>query len=222
MKKVDDAEIVGFMPDVKFASLRSDMIPMAFHVWGTDDWGNSAQNRCLYIRVKAGTNLIAAYQHVVNTLDSFDPGYPFKVRFFDEVLQQTYEKERQMTLLITLFSLVAVFISIVGVFGLVIFESEYRIKEIGIRKVLGSSSGEVIAMFNKVYLRILVICFIVAAPISYLLVKNWLENFAYRTPMYWWIFAIAFAVVTFITLLTVTFQNWRAANSDPVTSIKSE
>ena len=133
-----------------------------------------------------------------------------------------YEKERSLSSLITLFSLIAIFISVVGVFGLVVFDSEYRKKEIGIRKVLGSTTEEIIVMFNKTYIRILCVCFVLGAPIAGYVVHRWLENFAYKTPMYWWVYLIAFAIIAVITILTVTFQNWHAANENPVHSIKNE
>lgn len=211
---IDSMEIVGFMPDVKFASFRTEVTPMAFFVWGTNNWGN--QPNYAYIKVKAGSDLRGAMQHVKTTLQSFDPEYPFNVRFFDEVLNGLYEKERSLSSLITLFSLIAIFISVVGVFGLVVFDSEYRKKEIGIRKVLGSTTEEIIVMFNKTYIRILCVCFVLGAPIAGYVVHRWLENFAYKTPMYWWVYLIAFAIIAVITILTVTFQNWRAANENPV------
>ncbi|MCC8152861.1 MAG: FtsX-like permease family protein [Tannerellaceae bacterium] len=220
--KVGGTEVIGFIDDIKYASFRTEILPMAFYVAGAEDWDPLSFSTCLYVHVKAGTNLVEAYKYVERTLDEFDPGYPFKIAFFDNILQRTYEKEQNVTTLITLFSLIAIFVSIVGVFGLVIFESEYRIKEIGVRKVLGSSTGQIILMFNKVYLRILCICFILAAPLGYVIVKNWLENFVYRTPMHWWVFLISFIIVTVITILTVTFQNWRVANANPVESIKNE
>ncbi|WP_165155729.1 ABC transporter permease [Parabacteroides sp. ZJ-118] len=217
---VDSMEIIGFMPDVKFASFRTEVTPMAFFVWGTDNWGT--QPDYAYIKVKAGSDLQEAMRHVKTTLQSFDPEYPFNVRFFDEVLNGLYEKERSLSSLITLFSLIAIFISVVGVFGLVVFDSEYRKKEIGVRKVLGSTTGEIIVMFNKTYIRVLCICFGLGAPVAGYAVSRWLENFAYKTPMYWWVYLIAFAIITVITVLTVTFQNWHAANANPVDSIKTE
>ncbi|MDR1602745.1 MAG: ABC transporter permease [Tannerella sp.] len=217
---IDSAEIVGFMSDVKFASFRTAVAPMAFFVWGTQNWGNTPN--FAYVKVKAGADLRAAVTHVRNTLQTFDGEYPFNVRFFDEVLQRTYEKEQKLSSLITLFSLVAIFISIVGVFGLVIFDSEYRRKEIGIRKVFGSSTREILVVFNRTYIRILCLCFVLAAPAAWYAVDRWLENFAYRTPMYWWIYLAAFAVIFVLTVATVTFQNWRAANANPVESIKGE
>lgn len=217
---VDSAEIVGFMPDVKFASFRTEVTPMAFFVWGTENWGSKPNYA--YVKVKAGSDMREAMGHVKSALRTFDSEYPFNVRFFDEVLNGLYVKESNLSSLITLFSLIAVFISIVGVFGLVVFDSEYRKKEIGVRKVLGSTTAQIIIMFNKGYILILVICFLLAAPVAGYAVHRWLENFAYKTPMYWWVYAIAFFVIAIITILTVTFQNWHAANENPVESIKNE
>lgn len=218
--RIDSAEIIGFMPDVKFASFRTEVVPMAFFVWGTENWGN--KSTYAYIKVKGGTNMRAAMQHTRETYRSFDSEYPFNARFFDEVMNQLYDKEVKVSALITLFSLIAVFISIVGVFGLVVFESEYRKKEIGVRKVLGSSTNEIIIMFNRIYMRILCICFIIAAPVAYYTITKWLENFAYKTPVYWWVFIISFILIAIVTSITVTFQNWKAANANPVESIKTE
>lgn len=222
---IDSAKIVGFMPDIKFASFRMEVTPMAFYVWGTNRWGNSDGDRkyqYAYIKVKAGSDLRAAREHIASTLHAFDPEYSFDIRFFDHVLNKLYEKEERLSSLITLFSLIAVFISVVGVFGLVVFDSEYRKKEIGVRKVLGSTTRQIIFMFNKTYIRILCICFVVAAPMAWYGVYQWLENFAYKTPMYAWVYVAAFAIIAIITILTVTFQNWRAANENPVHSLKNE
>ncbi|MEG2066162.1 MAG: FtsX-like permease family protein [Tannerellaceae bacterium] len=221
--KIGDDEIVGFMPDVKFASFRTEVSPMAFFVWGKQRWGGGeVYFNQAYVRVKAGSDMRAALEHVRTSLAKFDSEFPFDVRFYDAVLQQTYEKELKITSLITLFSLVAIFISIVGVFGLVVFESEYRRKEISLRKVMGATTGEILLMFNRTYLIILALCFVLGAPMAYFSVDKWLENFAYRTPMYAWVFVVAFALVALITLLTVTFQNWHVANENPVKNIKSE
>lgn len=218
--KIGEGEIIGFMPDVRFASFRTEVTPMAFFLWGTENWGQNPD--WCYIKVKSGTNLREAMRHVRATMNKLAPDYPFDIRFYDEVLNGLYEKEQSLSSLITLFSLIAVFISIVGVFGLVVFESEYRKKEIGLRRVMGATISGILIMFNKSYIRILVICFILAAPLGYYAVDRWLENFAYRTEMYWWVFVVAFLIVAVITVATVTFQNWRAANDNPVNSIKSE
>ena len=160
-----------------------------------------------------------ATQHINATLKEFDPNHIFEVMFFDEVLQRLYEKETSLSSLISLFSLLAIFVSIVGVFGLVVFDSQYRRKEIGVRKVFGATTLSIIVMFNKGYFKILLICFVIAAPLAWYAVTRWLENFAYKTPMYWWVYLLALVAVGAITILTVTFQNWRAASEDPVKTI---
>ncbi len=214
-----DIEIIGFIPDIKFASFRVTVEPMAFYVYGTE-W--ASQLNFAYIKLKAGTNLHAGMSHIRSTLAGFDADYPFEIHFFDEVLQHLYEKESSLSSLISLFSLIAIFISIVGVFGLVVFDSECRRKEVGIRKVLGASVSGIIIMFNKAYFKILAICFVVAAPLAWYAVNRWLENFAYKTPMYWWVYLLAFIVIAAITVGTVTFQNWRVASANPVKSLKTE
>lgn len=215
--KIDGANIVGFIPDIKFASFRTEVTPMAFYVRG-NGYGGGADYA--YIKVKGDSNLQAAMAHVKSVLNEIHPDYPFNVKFFDQVLNTLYEKEENLSSLITLFSLIAVFISMVGVFGLVVFDSQYRKKEIGIRKIMGSTTSEILIMFNKTYIYILCICFALAAPVAYYAIHKWLENFALKTPVYWWVFMLAFLLVFCLTILTVTFQNWRVANENPVYSIK--
>ena len=222
-EQIDGDEIIGFIPDIKFASFRQEVTPMAFYLWGKYQWGQEGNYyNAAYVKFKAGSDLRAGMEHVRESLKKFDSEYPFVIRFYDEVLQHTYEKELKIGSLITLFSLVAIFISIVGVFGLVVFESEYKRKEIAVRKVLGSTTGEVLYMFNVSYFWILLICFVHGAPVAWYGVHRWLENFAYRTPMYWWVLPLAFLAIGMITFLTVTYQNWHVANENPVKNIKSE
>lgn len=223
-EKIENSEIIGFIPNVKFASFRNEVSPMTFYVWGKYRWGDEGNKyySAAYVKVKAGSDLRVAMKHIRASLSKIDPVYPFKTSFYDEVLQRTYVKELKISNLITLFSVIAIFISIVGVFGLVVFESEYRRKEVAVRKVLGSSTSQILVMFNRGYLLILIICFILAAPVAFYGVYRWLENFAYRTPMYWWVFLVSFVIVSIITFITVTFQNWQVANSNPVNSMKTE
>ncbi len=144
------------------------------------------------------------------------------LRYVDDVLEESYRQERLFTQQILLFSLLAILISIIGVFGLTMFESEYRRKEIGIRKVFGSSTKEILMMFWRRYLYILLGCFVVAAPIGYLLGQHWLEGFAVRTAISPLLFVVSFLLITLITMLTVTYQSWKNATENPVNSIKNE
>jgi putative ABC transport system permease protein len=208
-------KVVGIMDDVKYNSYRSELEPFAFYT-------KEGFRAYALIRIKAGANYQILVESVRKTLLKIDPDYPLEINLYNEILNNVYIKELVLGRQITLFSLIAIFISLVGVFGVVLFESEYKKREIAIRKVFGSTIREILLLLNNQYLRILLVCFLLAIPISWYVMNLWLKNFSYKTPMYWWIFALAFLSVTLITLLTVTVQNWRAASANPVDSIKAE
>ena len=219
-------EVIGITDNFHYTSMRRGISPMAFYAYGknngnTDELANQLYTN-VYVRMNAGTDPTTAIQILRTELDTLSPGYPFDIRPFDEQLERAYKNEQRLATLISLFSLLAVLISIAGVFGLVVFDSEYRRKEIGIRRVMGASVGNILLMFNKSYLWILLVCFIIACPIAWYAVNEWLQSFAYRVPSYWWIFPVALLIVGSVTLLTVTYQNWHAANENPVNSLKSE
>lgn len=209
--------IAGFIDNIKVSSLRSSNKPLMFRVSK-----RFSGLTISYIRLKVGTNVEEAVAHIHRVITDIDPAYPFEVEFYDTVFNNLYHKEQYLKKMITLFSLLAIVLSIVGVFGLVVFETQYRRKEIGVRKVFGATVQEILNMFNKIYLKVVSICFVIAAPFAYYGVHKWLENFSDKTPVFWWVFVLAFAVVAAITMLTVTFQNWKAANENPVNSVKSE
>jgi putative ABC transport system permease protein len=209
--------IAGFIDNIKVSSLRSSNKPLMFRV--SERFSGLTIS---YIRLKVGTNVEEAVAHIHRVITDIDPAYPFEVEFYDTVFNNLYHKEQYLKKMITLFSLLAIVLSIVGVFGLVVFETQYRRKEIGVRKVFGATVQEILNMFNKIYLKVVSICFVIAAPFAYYGVHKWLENFSDKTPVFWWVFVLAFAVVAAITMLTVTFQNWKAANENPVNSVKSE
>lgn len=219
--RVGEFEVIGIIPNIKYMSFRQSVSPMAF-VTGELSFLGDERYDYAYIRVAPGADIYTVRQHVQETLRAFDSSYAFNVRAIGQILDDAYEGEQNLTTLIALFSFLTVFISIVGVFGLVVFDSEYKRKEIGIRKVMGATTGEILVMFNKVYLRMMSVCFILAAPLAWYGVHRWLENFSYKTPMYWWVYLAALAVVGLITVATVTYQNWKAANANPVESLKTE
>lgn len=216
--QLSNGEVVGFSPDIKFTSFRHGVSPMAFMLPG----GVTGFFSTAYIRVGAGTDLRAARENVVQCLKEFDTEYPFNVRFYDTILENTYRKEQRTGSLITLFSIIAIFISVTGVFSLVMFDCEYRRKETAVRKVLGSTGTEIIGMFCMSYMVLLCICFAIGAPAAWFAVDSWLESFAYRTPLYWWLFPLAFAVLAAVTLATVVWQSWRVANENPVRNLRDQ
>ena len=225
--------MVGFCKDIKYSTLRVDdtQLPIAFFVPSPngDYWHNGYWRNHLLVRVAKGMDKREAKQKVLETVLKYEHDNEFNIeldngglRYMDEVLERVYRQENLFTKQILLFSLLAILISIIGVFGMTMFESEYRRKEIGIRKVFGSSTKEILLMFNRRYLYILLACFAVAAPIGYLLGVHWLEGFAVRTAISPLLFMVSFLLITLITMLTVTYQSWKNANENPINSIKTE
>ena len=224
-----DYPVVGFCKDIKYASLRVDdtQLPIAFFVPGPSGeyWGNGYWRNHMLVRVAKGVDKREAKQKVMEVVNKYEKGQPLDIsglRYMDEVLEKTYQQEERFTTQILLFSLLAILISIIGVFGMTMFESEYRRKEIGIRKVFGSSTKEILTMFNSRYLYILLGCFVVAAPIGYFLGEHWLEGFAVRTAISPLLFLVSFLLIALITMLTVTYQSWKNASENPIHSIKNE
>lgn len=213
---IDSAEIVGFIPDIQYTTFRTISAPMAFYVSPKNDYTQYA-----YIKVKAGSDMKSALEHVKSVVRNYENGEPLHIRFYDDIFNQVYEKEQNLTLLISLFSVIAIIISMTGVLGLVFFENEYRQKEVGIRKVLGSSEMEVLSLFNKSYLTILAVCFVIACTLSHYFINKWLENFSLQTPLYWWVFLVSGLSVFFITIMTVSWQSWKTATSNPLDTLRS-
>lgn len=226
----EDMPVVGFCEDIKYTTLRVDdsQQPIAFLVPSREGyyWKNSGFWRNhLLVRVAKGMDKREAKEKVLKVILKYEHENKPDIsdlRYVDDVLEKSYQQERLFTQQILLFSLLAILISIIGVFGLTMFESEYRRKEIGIRKVFGSSTKEILLMFWKRYLYILLGCFVVAAPIGYLLGQHWLEGFAVRTSVSPLLFLVSFLLITLITMLTVTYQSWKNANENPINSIKTE
>ena len=209
-------EIIGICENAKFSSLRSETEPVM--IIKMKDYYCSILN----VRVVAGTNMFDAMSGIRETLNSFDPGYAFELRFYDQILDATYQKENKLSSQITIFSLLAVFISIIGVFGLVMFDSEYRRREIAVRKVFGATTVGILRMFNIRYLSILAVSFVFAAVAAWIVVGRWLENFAYKIFLSPLVALAVFALLAVITVATVTGQCLRIARSNPVEGLRNE
>lgn len=215
LEQDENWEIAGILKDVNYKSLRNGIEPMAFG-YSPNGW----EGNWLYIKFSGDPD--RAIKHIRESVATIDPVYPVEIQFYDKVFEKLYAKERKMTSLITLFSLLAIAISLIGVFGLVVFETQFRRKEIGVRKVFGSTVAEILTLLNRNFIKIVIICFVLAAPIAYMGVIEWLGNFAYRTPVYWWVFLLALLVVGTITVVTVSIQSWRAATANQVEALRNE
>lgn len=209
--------VVGIMKDFNYRSLRNEIEPMAFLM--NDRFSEAGM---LWMYVKISGDAFAGVEQIKKTVASIDPSYPADVRFYDTVFDQLYQAERRTAGLIALFSLLAVAISLVGVFGLVVFETQYRKKEIGVRRVMGATIGEILVMFNRRFVWTILFCFVLAGPVAWYGVTRWQGAFVYKTPLHWWIFLVAFVIVLGVTLATVSIQSWRAASANPIKSLRSE
>ena len=217
------AEIAGFCKDFNFCALRNGMGPFAFYVYGKDPW-----NICnmLFIRTEPGVDVPALKVRIAQTLEDLDPdlgnGVDIEVTPFSQALENQYKNEQNLSKLVTLFTILAIVISLMGVFGLVMFETEHRRKEIGIRRVHGATVQQILAMFNSRFVKIVLVCFVIAVPVSIVIMRRYLEGFAYQVPLYIWVFAIALMAVLAVTIAVVTLRSLRAATVNPVKSLRSE
>ena len=219
-----DYPVIGVCEDIRYASTRKDrhQEPLAFIIFGESfsEWGD--QLGIANIRVTAGNDKVATRKQISDVLTRMGSGEQVETKFLDQKLEDLYQDEFRFIRQVGWFSGVCLVITLIGVFCMTMFETEYRRKEIGIRKVMGSSTQEILMMFCRHYALLLAVSFIIAAPIAYYIGRQWLQSFAERTPIYWWLFPLALLTVGVITLTTVIIQSWRTANENPVNSIKNE
>lgn len=222
-----DEQIVGFCADFNFKPLQYGVSPFCFYLLPKKIQQENYWHlpHVVYVRMTPGADVAAVTAHIRRCIAEVDPRTEpgdIVVRVFDEELGLEYDNERKLTAIVGLFALLAVVIALMGVFGLVLFETQHRRREIAVRRVMGASRGEILAMFNRRYVMLVAVCFVLAVPVSIWAVRHWLAGFAYAVPLYWWVFALALAGVLAVTALTVTVRSWRAVNENPAESVKSE
>ena len=222
-----DEQIVGFCADFNFKPLQYGVSPFCFYLLPKKIQQENYWHlpHVVYVRMTPGADIAAVTAHIRRCIAEVDPRTEpgdIVVRVFDEELGLEYDNERKLTAIVGLFALLAVVIALMGVFGLVLFETQHRRHEIAVRRVMGASRGEILAMFNRRYVMLVAVCFVLAVPVSIWAVRHWLAGFAYAVPLYWWVFALALAGVLAVTALTVTVRSWRAVNENPAESVKSE
>ena len=216
--------IVGTCNNFKLKSMRCDNsnVAVAFIIFGPDmeQWGDRCNQ--VFVRVAKGQDKIEAKHRIAEVLNKLDGSQKYEMDFLDDDLQWTYIEEFRFISQVKLFAIICIIITVIGVFSLTMFETEYRRKEIAIRKVMGSSVGSVVSLFALRYAVPLVVAFVIAAPIGWWLSNSWLQSFAEHTPIHWWLFPISFVAVSAVVVLTVVVQSWRVAMANPVESIKTE
>ncbi|WP_462264415.1 ABC transporter permease [Mucilaginibacter sp.] len=209
-------EVAGVMKDFNYNSLHGDIKPFMFMY----DTKEGDMNTLL---VAAETKDYAALLKKIEQVWHQDlPSAPFEYAFLDTEVQKQYETEFTLSRIINSFTLIAIFISCLGLFGLAAFSAEQRIKEIGVRKVLGASTAGIVQLLSADFLKLVIIALVIAAPIAWWAMRQWLQAFAYHISISWWMFALAGAATLSIALLTVSFQAVKAALVNPIKSLRSE
>ncbi|MFC2158459.1 ABC transporter permease [Acidobacteriota bacterium] len=207
-------KIIGVARDYQFQSLKAKIAPLVIHIW---PYGI----RSYAIRIRPA-NIPATLSFIESKWKVLDPGHPFEYSFMDETFDRIYRSEEKLGQIFGIFSGLAIFIASLGLFGLALFTVEQRTKEIGIRKVLGASAGNILFTVSREFGFLVLLANVVAWPLSYLLMHNWLKGFVYRTGIEPWIFFLAAGTALVIAMMTVGFQALKAAVADPIDSLRYE
>ncbi len=205
--------IVGIVKNFNFNSLREEVTPLAL-VYGE-------QNGSIAFKINT-TNIPGLISQIENKWKAMAAGQPFNYSFMNDDFNNTYKSEQQTGKIFISFAILAIFIACLGLFGLVTYAAEQRTKEIGIRKVLGADVSSIVNLLSKDFLKLIIIAAFIAFPVSWWAMHTWLEHFAYRVSITWWVFVISGGMALLIALITVSFQAIKAAVANPVESLRTE
>jgi putative ABC transport system permease protein len=206
--------IIGVVRDFHFASMKQKIEPAIFYYY-------PSRNSTLFVKT-TGKDLDRAIDATRKMWNEYNAGNPFSYAFLDENFESLYHSEERAGVLVSIFAVIAIFISCLGLLGLAAYTAQVRTREIGVRKVLGSSVYGIIRLLASDFIRLVIVGMILATPVSWYLMKSWLNDFAYRTNLSWTIFLIAGIVALAIALLTISFQSVKAALANPVKSLRTE
>ena len=209
-------EIVGVFNDFHFESMHERILPIAFSM---------PINQTSYgqISIKiAGNNIPGALTHIENTWKKFLPEIPYEYNFLDDNFDRLYEAEQRQGSVFIVFAFIAIFIACLGLFGLSAFAISQRVKEIGIRKVLGADVSSIVGLLSKDFLKLVLVAAIIAFPVAWYAMHQWLQDFAYRIGISWWVFLLAAIIATIIAFVTISFQSLKAATANPVKNLRTE
>jgi putative ABC transport system permease protein len=206
--------VIGVVKDFQFQSLRNEINPLIIHVW--------SQNTFVFALRIRPDDIPGTIAFIESKWEGLDPSHPFEYAFMDETFNRIYRGEEKLSKIFSVFSILAISIAALGLFGLALFMVEQRTKEIGVRKVLGASIGNIFVLLSKEFALLVLFANLFAWPISYFLMLKWLENFAYRVNIGFWIFIIAAIIAFVIALFTISFQAIKAAFANPIESLRYE
>jgi putative ABC transport system permease protein len=208
-------KLIGVINDFHFESMHQKIVPLILFAPANSSY------RAISIKI-TGNNIAAALSQVEATWRKFLPDIPFEYNFLDENFSRLYESEQRQGTLFTVFACVAIFIACLGLFGLSAFAITQRIKEIGIRKVLGASTTNIVSLLSKDFLKLVIVAAVIAFPVAWYVMNQWLQDFAYRINIPWWVFILAGILAAGIALFTISFQAVKAAVANPVKNLRTE
>lgn len=209
-----DYQVVGISKDINFLSLRDSIYPMAFSAEKNADFNWQ------FIKIVNHNipSTIDAIKHIWQKYTDDD----FEMKFLNESIDNLYKNEINLSKLISLFGFIIIIISVMGVYGLITFNTKFKAKEIALRKVNGAYVTEIMVMLNQNIVILLGLAYLAAVPVSYYIVQVWLQQFAYKIPIYWWVFALAGLFIFFVTVITMSVQSYRAATANPTKYLKND
>ena len=208
--------VVGVVNDYVYGDMYGKPDPVMFFCVDI----NHASN--LYVRLKPNADVEKTIQQIATVIKKDNPSYPFTYHFVDDQFNQMFQNEQLISKLSRVFATLAIIISCLGLFGLAAYTAERRIKEIGVRKVLGASITSITTLLSKDFLLLVFISCLVAFPLAWWMMHNWLQNYKYRIEISWWVFVVAGITALLIALITISFQSIKAAIANPVKSLRSE
>jgi putative ABC transport system permease protein len=217
------AQVVGVMSDFHYQSLRSAIEPLIVRLANEDSVPTNYLSTITNLSIKIrGTNVRQTIAEFKNAWQKINSSYPFEYTFLDDRLRKLYSSDEKLGQVFSKFSYIVLFITAIGLFGISILTIEQRTKEIGVRKVLGANVTEIVALLSKDFLKLVAFAVIIASPIAWYAMHEWLQSFAYRTNISWVVFAITALIAFGIASITIGFQAIKAAIANPVKSLRTE
>lgn len=206
--------VIGVVKDFHYKSLHEKIEPSVLQIYP------QAYSK---VAVKISSSEIEPIiGEIKNVWNRYSPDYPIEYNFLDESFGKMYKGEDKLKTLLSLFTAITIFVSCLGLLGLAAYAAERRKKELGVRKVLGATVGGLVVMLSKDFVKLVLISLLLASPIAWYFMNQWLDNFPYRITISWWMFAVAGGLAVLLALLTVTFQTVKAALSNPVQNLRPE
>ncbi|NDV93893.1 ABC transporter permease [Dysgonomonas sp. 521] len=213
----NSVQIAGITNDIHFRSLHTETGPLMLNLRQDGWWPWS-----IIVKIKTGADLFKTADEIKQVYSEFNGGIPFDAKFADDTVQEWYTKEEKTSKILIAFTILTFVILLMGILAMSLYYVRQKEKEIGIRKVNGATEKEIMAMLNMNFIRWIVMAFVIAVPIAYYIMQQWLENYPYRISLSWWVFALTGLLVVVLSVASISVQSWRAASANPIDSIKSE